>query len=240
MVEVVSAHDTVIGKVKKFEKIISIEEEIKKPYPDRSKLQNEIARKTKIFARRPTIHAEEQLELLWGQFLQVYNRTIGIQHYCDSFDIGEIAIRGQKSGTIIAEELSQATLQALAKDSWTEFGRKYNNLSQYREQWIHEVWELENKKKLSNTDARKALDNLIKQILKEYRVKPTFQDFVNLVGGGASIDVDLMDPNGLSLGVSTQLINIPIQTLDLAKQQWVYLKDKANLIEYGQTFEKGF
>lgn len=147
---------------------------------------------------------------------------------------------GEKAGTLLFEELSQATLQALAQESWTEFGRKYNNLSQYREQWIKEVWELENKKKLSNADARKALDRLIKQILREYQVKPTFQDFVNLVGGGASIDVDLMSPNGISLGVSANLLNIPVQTVDLVKKQWVYKRDKTNLIEYGQTFQKGF
>jgi hypothetical protein len=220
--------------------IASIEQEIKEKFPDRSKLQNEIALKTRIFARSPTRDAERRLELLWGQFLQVYNRTLGMQHYCDSFDIGEILVSGEKTGSLIFEELSQSTLQALAQESWTDFGKKYNNLSQYREQWIHEVWELENHKKLSNTDARKALDGLIKQILREYQIKPTFHDFVNLVGGGASIDVDLMSPSGISLGVSANILNIPVQTVDLVKKQWVYRKDKANLIEYGQTFQKGF
>lgn len=219
--------------------ISSIEQEIKEKRPDRSKLQNEIALKTRIFARQPTRMAEEKLELLWGQFLQVYNRTLGIQHYCDSFDIGELLVSDEKSGTLIFEELSQATLQALAQESWSEFGRKYNNLSKYREQWIHEVWELENQKKKSNTDARKALDSLITQILREYKIKPTFQDFVNLVGGGASIDVDLMSPHGISLGVSANILKIPVQTVDLVKKQWVYREDKSNLIEYGQTFQQG-
>ncbi|GAP17527.1 hypothetical protein [Levilinea saccharolytica] len=219
--------------------ISSIENEITKQYPDRSKLQNEIAQKTRIFARRPTTPAEEKLELLWGQFLQVYNRAIGKQHYCDSFDIGEIAVRGDRTGTIIVEELSQATLQALAKDSWFDFGRKYNNLSKYREAWIREVWDLELGRKSSITDARRALDNLLTQILREYRIRPTIEDVVKVVGGGASIDSDLMDPDGFSLAVSTKIINIPLQTLDLVRRQWVYSRDKANLIEYGQTFEQG-
>lgn len=219
--------------------ISSIEQEIKEKFPDRSKLQNEIALKTRIFARQPTRKEEEKLELLWGQFLQVYNRTLGTQHYCDSFDIGEILMSDKKTGSLIFEELSQSTLQALAQESWIEFGKKYNNLSQNREQWIHEVWELENQKKTSNTDARKALDALIKQILREYQIKPTFKDFVNLVGGGASIDANLMSPSGISLGVAANILNIPVQTVDLVKKQWVYKKDKANLIEYGQTFQKG-
>ncbi len=219
--------------------IASIEKEIKKPFPNRSKLQDEIARKTRILSRPPTIEAEQRLERLWGQFLQVYNRTIGIQHYCDSFDIGEIPISNEQAGTIIIENLSQATLQALARESWTAFGERYNNLSKYREKWIDEVWQLEEKKKESNKDARKALDNLIKQILREYRVRPSFKDVVDIVGGGASIDLDLMNANGISLGVSTTLLNIPVQTIDLAKKQWTYQRDKANLTEYGQNFEKG-
>ena len=95
--------------------IASIEKEIKEDYPNRSKLQDEIARKTKIFSRTPTTDAEEKLELLWGQFLQVYNRTIGIQHHCDSFDIGEVVLSKEKMGTTDIEELSQSTLQALAQ-----------------------------------------------------------------------------------------------------------------------------
>lgn len=216
----------------------SIEEEIKKPFPDRSKLQNEIARKTKIFLKQPTkLRVEEQkLGFLWGQFLQVYNRTLGIQHYCDSFDMGEIFLGSKDMGSLVFEELSQATLQALAQESWLEFGEKYNKLGEYREQWIREAWELETKSKKSNKDARNALDKLVRQILREYQIKPTLDDFVNLVGGGASIDVDLMSPSGISLGVSTNVLNIPVQTIDLAKKQWTYLKDKANLIDYGQSF----
>ncbi len=45
-----------------------------------------------------------------------------------------------------------------------------------------------------------------------------------------------MSPSGISLGVSTNVLNIPVQTIDLAKKQWTYLKDKANLIDYGQSF----
>lgn len=217
----------------------SIEEEIKEPFPNRSKLQNEIARKTKIFLKEPDRFRSEERKLgfLWGQFLQVYNRALGIQHYCDSFDMGEIFVSGEDVGTIIFEELSQSTMQALAQDSWLKFGEKYNNLSEYREEWIREAWELENKRKQSNKDARKALDNLVKQILKEYRIKPTLDGFVNLVGGGASIDVDLMSPSGISLGVSANLLKIPVQTIDLANKQWIYLKDKENLIDYGQSFQ---
>ena len=220
--------------------IASIEKEIEQPFPNRSKLQDEIARKTKILSRPPTIEAEQRLEHLWGQFLQVYNRTIGIQHYCDSFDIGEIPLTNEKAGAIIIENLSQSTLQALAHESWTTFAERYNNLSKYREKWLYEVWQLEDKKKESNKDARKALDNLIKHILREYKTKPSFKDVVNIVGGGASIDLDLMNANGISLGVSTTLLNIPVQTIDLAKKQWTYIRDKANLTEYGQNFEKGF
>ena len=216
--------------------IKSIEIETKKQFPDRSKLQKEIALKTEILVRPPQTLAERALEELWGQFLQVYNRTIGIQHYCDTFDIGELLVNDDNIDMIISENLSQSTLQALAGDSWTDFGKRFNRLSQFRNKWLHEVWELKGKKKQSSKDAQMALDELVKQILREYKVKPTFQDMVELVGGGASLDVNSMNPDGISLKVATKLLKIPVQTIDLVKRQWVYRKDRSNIIEYGQTF----
>lgn len=219
--------------------IASMEKELLKPFPDRSKLQNEVAAKTEILVRPPKTLPEKVLERLWGQFLQVYNRTIGIQHHCDTFDIGEIQIRDEKVDLVMSDSLSQATLQALARESWTDFGKRFNNISTFRNKWLYEVWELEEKRKHSFKDAQVSLDDLVKQILQEYKIKPSFQDVVELVGGGASLDVDLMNPNGISLGVSTKLLKIPVQTIDLIKKQWTYKKDNLNITEYGQKFMKG-
>jgi len=219
--------------------IKTIESQISEKFPDRSKIQNEIATKTDIFVRPPRTLAESVLEQLWGQFLQVYNRTIGIQHHCDTFDIGEILVNDDKIDMVISENLTQSTLQALAMESWMDFGKIFNKLSRFRNKWLFEVWKLEDKHKHSCKDARVALDELVTQILREYKIKPTFQDVVELVGGGASTDVDLMHPNGISLGVATKLLKIPIQTFDLIKKQLIYRKDRLNMIEYGQKFMRG-
>ena len=219
--------------------IKTIEQEIIKPYPDRSYIQNEISRKTEIFSRPPKNLSEKALEKIWGQFLQVYNRTIGIQHYCDTFDIGEIAVDGEQIDFNSTENISQSTLQAIAGESWIDFGRKFNNLNIYRNKWLNEVWKLENSSKSSYKDARVALENFVTQLLREYNVKPTFESFVELVGGGASIDIDLMNPNGLSFGVKAKLLNIPIQVIDFARKSFCYLQDKSNLIEYGKEFMRG-
>ena len=166
--------------------IKTIESQISEKFPDRSKIQNEIATKTDIFVRPPRTLAESVLEQLWGQFLQVYNRTIGIQHHCDTFDIGEILVNDDKIDMVISENLTQSTLQALAMESWMDFGKIFNKLSRFRNKWLFEVWKLEDKHKHSCKDARVALDELVTQILREYKIKPTFQDVVELVGRGTS------------------------------------------------------
>ncbi len=226
--------DTLIDDV-----IKTIEVEISKPYPDRSKLQNEIARKTEIFVRPPSNPAEEALELLWGQFLQVYNRAIGIQHYCDTFDIGEILKNDDEIDLKVTSNLTQSALQALARESWTDFGERFNELSIYRNRWLKEVWELELEKKKTSYDASIALEEFIDQITLQYKLKPTFRDMIEVISGGASIDVDLMNSNSISFAISNQLLRVPIQTVDLIKRRLAYKKNKSNMIEYGQKFLPG-
>ena len=221
------------------EVIKSIEHEIAQRFPNRSNIQNEISQKTEIFSRPPRTLPERALEKIWGQFLQVYNRTIGIQHYCDTFDIGEIAINEEQIDMMLTENLYQSILQALAVERSTEFGRRFNNLNRFRNKWLNEVWELENGSKESFKDARISLEKLVSQLLREYNQTPTFEDFIELVGGGASVDVDLMSPNGLSFGVTTKVLNIPIQVYDFTKKVFVYKKNKYNLIEYGKEFMRG-
>ncbi len=214
-----------------------IEMEISKPFPNRSKLYNEIAKKTEVLSRPPETEPEKDLERMWRQFLQVYNRTLGIQHYCDTFDSGEIPIDEDKiNPVVVSEDLTQSTLQSLARDSWTEFGKKLNNLGGVRNDWLSKVWELENREKKSFEDAQKALDKLVGQILREYRVKPT-NDLVDIVGGGASVGDDLMNLNGsMFLRVLSKIFKIAIQVKGLIEKRRNFRRDRANMIEYGQKF----
>lgn len=216
--------------------IAEIEKEIIKPNPNRSGLMKKIANKTEILLRPPKTTAEKTLELIWGQFLQVYNRTIGLQHYCDTFDIGEIPLNDNDITMTNSEYLSQSTIQALAKESWIEFGKKFNNINKFRNKWLEEIWKLDVERNRSTKHAKKALEKYIKMILQEYRVIPNFASAVNLIGGGASTDVDIMKSNSISLSVGLELIKIPFQIKDYLKQIWVYNKDKSNLIEYGKKF----
>ena len=79
----------------------------------------------------------------------------------------------------------------------------------------------------------------MKKILQEYNIAPSVNDVISLVGGGASLDVDLMSANGLAIGASTQIINFMVEGYNLAKKTWFYNKDKSNMIELGKSFMPG-
>jgi hypothetical protein len=225
--------DPVIDSVIKLMEI-----EIQQKSPNRSKLQTEISTKTDIFKRLPKTLAEKDLEFYWGEFLQVYNRTIGKQHFCDTYDIGEIPLSNDVNA-MVTENLSEATIKALSTESWISFCEKFNKLNPERIKWLEEVWKLEKHQATSYKEVRKALDKYVSQILKIFHIKPSINDVMNIVGGGASIDRDLMSPNSMSFGVATSILKLPFVLNQLASKQIAYKNDKSNLIEYGVEFMQG-
>lgn len=220
------------------EVIRSIDIQCTKEYPDRSELQKQISTKTDIFKRPPITDDERNLELKWGQFQRIYNRALGIQHGCDTFDIGELFASDENNNSLEIGEISQSTLQSLAKESWSDFARKYNELNFMRNKWFEDAWDYENNKTSSPYKAQKSLESYVSHILKVYQTRPTFTDFVNLIGGGSSIDIDVMSPHNIAFGVSSTVLKVAIQTFDLAKREWRYFRDKSNVIELGKKFSR--